>query len=84
MQQNKVPYKIATVASSFHKEYIGNGGLWWMVLSESRMEAAKLLGNQMRSIQTINSAKLSLNLYSISTQVTEFWDTGLNCHGGQL
>lgn len=84
MQQNKVPYKIATVASSFHKEHIGNGGLCWMVLSESRMEAAKLLGNQMRSIQTVNSAKLSLNLYSISMQVTEFWDTGLNCHGGQL
>lgn len=55
MQQNKA-YKIATVASSFHKEHIRNGGLCWMVLSESRMEAAKLLGNQMRSIQTVNSA----------------------------
>lgn len=56
MQQNKASYKIATVASSFHKEHIRNGGLCWMVLSESRMEAAKLLGNQMRSIQTVNSA----------------------------
>lgn len=55
MQQNKASYKIATVAS-FHKEHIRNGGLCWMVLSESRMEAAKLLGNQMRSIQTVNSA----------------------------